>query len=359
MKERILINKQSIEKLDKSNMFQTLLDFPKQVEKALEISDSAKGLPQTEVKDYLVLGMGGSAIGGSLLSSYVSSIVGLKHLNVRVNRDYNIPGNIDEHVAVIASSYSGGTEETISGLHQAAEITKNIICITTGGELGKIAEMNSFEQVEIPSGMMPRCALGYSFFPMLGILLKSSSVNDEIKNRVNDEIIECISTLQRKADLYSALSTDNPAIIAAKNIHGKIPVIYSSNTLDSVNLRWRCQIQENAKNLSFGHVLPEMNHNEINSWSNPSDTLNKFSVIILNDISDNDKINARFDAVESILLEAGIEVQKFSGEGSGILSRMFDLIYLGDWTSYYLAILNNEDPTPIPLISRLKELLSK
>jgi len=354
-----MIEKSIIEQIDKSNMFKILLDFPLQVKEALEIGEKSDGMPASGNSDYMILGMGGSAIGGSLLATYAASIEGLKHINIRVNRDYDIPGNLTEKTAVIASSYSGGTEETLSGLSKSSETTKNILCLTTGGKLGEIADNKSFRKLIIPSGMMPRCALGYSFFPMLMTVLKSSEISDDTKEKISDEIIECLEVLGKKSKIYSSLSDNNPALKSAERLKGKIPVIYSSNTLEAVNLRWRCQIQENSKNLAYGHVIPEMNHNEINSWSNPKDILNRFSVIMLNELSDNDKINARFDAVENILLETGTEVQRFKGEGLGLLSRMFDLIYLGDWISYYLAILNEEDPIPIPLISRLKQLLSE
>jgi glucose/mannose-6-phosphate isomerase len=165
--------------------------------------------------------------------------------------------------------------------------------------------------------------------------------------------------LENRGQLYAKISEDNHAIQIAEKIYNKIPIIYSSSdVLDIVNLRWRGQIQENSKNLAFGNLLPEMNHNEINSFQNPGDLLSKFTLILLSEKSDNPKITERLNAVEKLLSKRCETILKIESNEEMLLVRLFDLIYLADWVSFYLALLNNEDPTPIPLISELKEIMS-
>jgi len=173
-------------------------------------------------------------------------------------------------------------------------------------------------------------------------------------------INELNGLLDRKLPLYTRLDESNPALELAKKIFGKIVVIYSStDRLDSVNLRWRCQIQENAKHLAFGNLLPEMNHNEINSWNNPEGFGKNMVIIFLRDNEDNPRIKVRFDALAEVLSPLCSNIISVESSAETLLARMFDLIWLGDWVSFYLAMLNGEDPTPIPAISTLKEKLSK
>ena len=352
------IKKEDIQGIDKDNMFQVIADFPKQVAEAVKIGDEAPAMPH-KATDFLILGMGGSAIGGDILSTYSANTEFLSHLRITVNRDYELPGFVNSKTAVIASSYSGGTEETITALQKAAKLTDNILCITTGGQLGKIADENDYKKVTIPGGLMPRCALGYSFFTMLKILLKSIDISETAKHKIETSIQETINLLEKKSEIYSLPDDENPAYNIAKALQNTLPVIYSSNIMNTVNLRWRAQFQENAKNLAFGNILPEMNHNEINSWSYPVHLLKDFSVILIENQSDNEKIKIRMRAVEEILKEKAGKVIRVKSNADDYLTRMFDLIYLGDWTSYYLALFNGEDPTPIPLISKLKGIVSK
>ena len=352
------LSKDDIERIDQSNMYKVIRDFPQQVAEAIEIGEKAPEL-SNKTNDFLILGMGGSAIGGDILATYAANTDTLAHLCINVNRDYNILGHLNPKTAVIASSYSGGTEETISALLKAVEITDNILCITTGGKLGDIADKESFTKVSIPGGLMPRCALGYSFFTMLKIVLKSTDLTKNAIDNINQSIQNTLKLLEEKSEIYSLPQDDNPAYSFAKSLYNTVPVVYSSNILSAINMRWRAQFQENAKNLSFGNILPEMNHNEINSWSNPSRLLNDFSAILLTDRKDNDKIIKRMNAVGEILTEKAVNVLKIESKADDYLARMFDLIYFGDWVSYFLAIYNQEDPTPIPLISKLKSLVAK
>ncbi|MEJ5245683.1 MAG: bifunctional phosphoglucose/phosphomannose isomerase [Bacteroidota bacterium] len=355
-------NFDDLRKYDTSKMFQVLLDFPEQIKEAIEIAQNCHTFKNTDIlpTKFLILGMGGSAIGGDLLRSFCRAVSGANHLQIIINRSYEIPAFIDESWFVIASSYSGGTEETISAYNLAKCRTKNIIAITSGGQLEELARQDGFPAINIPSGFMPRCALGYSFFTLLLLLIRINSIDSNLAKSILSNIERTIELLISKSKIYSENTGNNLSLLIANKIKGKIPVIYSSeNILDVVNLRWRGQIQENSKNLAFGGFLPEMNHNEINSWIEPSSLINHFVFIMLRDKEENQQISKRFEAIKQIFSEMGNEVIELQSDADNLLARIFDLIYLGDWVSYWLALLNGQDPTPIPLISKMKGILSK
>ncbi len=351
------LTKQQIKVLDNSNMFDILKSFPKQITTALNIIENNYTIKTiSDVHSILILGMGGSAIGGDLLRSFLNVTPGAEKIRIVINRNYDIPKYIDSNTLVIASSYSGDTEETISGVEQAFEFTKNILCVTTGGKLEKFANKHQFPVVKLPSGLQPRAALGYSFFALLGIFLKTGLINIDLKADIN----ETIQMLEKKAAIYSEVNDQNEAYTLAKSIHNKAIVIYSAtDRTDIVNLRWRGQLHENAKTIAFGSFLPEMNHNEINSFSFPEVILENLYVILMTDVDDHPRVKVRFEAITELLSQQEMPLVELSGDGNSVLTRIFDLIYLGDWTSFYLAMLNGIDPTPIPLIMELKKILSE
>lgn len=347
--------------IDKSNMYDVLKNFPEQVKHAVEIGQKFDGFPnKPKSSKFVILGMGGSAIGGDLLASYLCNLKSVPGLDISTSRNYTLPKFVDEKTNIIVSSYSGDTEETVSAFNQAIWLSKNIIGITTGGKIRQISSENNVSIVSIPAGYQPRCAVGYSFFPMLIALLKTGLIGQEKMNDISYEIEMTQNTIDVKAKQYSELKDTNLAIQIAKKIQGSIPVIYSaSDGFESVNTRWVRQIQENAKQLVFNGLLPEMNHNEINSFSNPDILPKKISLIYIKDEADNPRTKIRFNALKEIIGKQVKQIIEIQSTEQNALSRMFDLLYLGDWVSYYLAILNEIDPTPIPLITKLKDYLSQ
>ena len=346
---------------DQHSMFEVLKNFDKQLYHAIKIGDHLDEPKfENEIREILIAGMGGSAIGGDLLRSYLESVPETKHIRINVIRNYNLPEYVDEHTSVIASSYSGNTEETLSAFSQALEKTRNIICVTSGGQLAKLGEKNDLQVIKMPGGFQPRCALGYSFMILLFIVTKLKILDGKTEFDLSRALEEALRIIQTRAEQYAVKNHDNPAYNLAKEIKGKIPVIYSSNeTFDAVNLRWRGQFHENAKSLAFGNLLLEMNHNEINSWDMPAELLHDFQIIFLRDANDHDRIKLRFDAIKKILEDQGLDVLTFAGEGNFLITRIMDLLYLSDWTSFYLAELYDKDPMAIPAISKLKDILSK
>lgn len=353
--------KNSASATDKSNMFDVLYRFPEQVKDAIAIGESAPlWRQQATSQRYAFFGLGGSAIGADLVRSYAAAIPGGEHLNISVHRGYHAPAWIDSDTNVVVSSYSGETEETLSSFDEMRKKTMRVVAITTGGTLGKRAVTYGFPIINIPPGFQPRCALAYSFFPLLTILTRYGALDAKVGRLNAKGIREIMAHTEEVRDLYASSTAKNPALQIAKKLVGNFPVIYSaSERLDAVNLRWRGQIQENAKQVAFGNFLPEMNHNEINGWQNPKNKTKGFSVILLRDPDDHKRNQLRFEAMKEIIKPSVADITSVEGKGQTLLGRMFSLIYLGDWVSWHLAALNKVDPSPVPVIQQLKAKLAK
>ncbi|RPI68413.1 MAG: bifunctional phosphoglucose/phosphomannose isomerase [Ignavibacteriae bacterium] len=347
--------------IDKGGMFDVLYNFPKQIEQAVDIGESAPIWRQTAVSNrYAIFGLGGSAIGGDLLRSFASGVEWGQHLDISVHRGYNAPGWLDSDTNVIFSSYSGETEETLSAFDQARKKTMRMLTITTGGTLGKKSITAGAPIINIPTGFQPRCALAFAFFPLLTVMSRYGTFDAKGARMNTRGINETVRETEALRDLYASANAKNPAYALAKKLVDAYPVIYSANErMDAVNLRWRGQIQENAKHVAFGNLLPEMNHNEINGWQNPKGKTKPFHAILLRDPDDHARVKIRFDALKDIIKGSVGDVTTIEGTGKSLLSRMFTSIYMGDWVSYHLALLHQVDPTPVPVIMSLKAKLSK
>ena len=345
---------EDIKQIDPKGMYQWIKDFPKQIEESVRIGKEAIiKLNVKGVQNIVLTGLGGSAIGGDLLRSYL-----VKELDIpfAVNRYYTLPEFVGKNTLVIVSSYSGNTEETISAHKEAMKRKARILCISTGGETARMAKKFKQPWIQIPPGLSPRAALGYSFFPLLVVLSKLGFIKP--KDRAIKETIQLLKN--KSLSFGNPESPENAPLKLAERLKGKLPVIYSpAEHLDTVNIRWRGQIAENAKQLSSGHVLPEMNHNELVGWKVLTDLMKHMHVIFLKDFGTYKRVAIREGITKQVVSMYAGEVTEVASEGRGLLARLFSLIYFGDWVSLYLAILNNENPEPVAIIDYLKSELSK
>jgi glucose/mannose-6-phosphate isomerase len=345
---------EDVKRSDPSGMYEWIRDFFKQVENGVRIGKSAQvKLNVRGIRNIVLTGLGGSAIGGDLLRSYLADELSLPFV---INRHYSLPDFVGRDSLVVVSSYSGNTEETIAAHLDATKRKAKILCISTGGETEKLARKFGQPWIQIPSGYSPRAALGYSFFPLLAIFSKLGFVKSKAK-----DIQETIRLLESKSVAFcDPTSAENGPLRLAERLKGRLPVVYSSSDhLDAVNLRWRGQIAENAKQLAFGHVLPEMNHNELVGWRVLTDLMKSMHVIFLRDKATHTRVAVREDITKKIVSQYTSNISEVWSEGKSLLARMFSLIHFGDWTSFYLAVLNGEDPTPVTVIDYLKGELAK
>jgi glucose/mannose-6-phosphate isomerase len=321
---------------------------------AIDTSNVAKvKLNVRSIENITLCGLGGSAIGGDLLKSYLAGELNVPFL---VNRHYTLPQFVGKNSLVIISSYSGNTEETTTAFKEAIKRGAKILCISSGGAVAKLAKKKKIPLINIPGGLPPRAALGYSFFPLLITLGKLGL----IKNK-GREIKEALALLKEKSDEYGNPDpAANKAMQLAEQLRGRIGVVYSSTErFDAVATRWRGQMAENGKSLMFGHVLPEMNHNELVGWKMLTEQMREMQVMFLRDKNDYTRVKVRLDITKGVIAEHTQHITEVWSEGTSLLARMFSLVYLGDWISFYLAILHNVDPTPVKVIDYLKNELSK
>ncbi len=349
-------SRENLAKLDKSHMLDLLLDFPLQLEAASQIAKKARIL--SEKKDFTKIifsGLGGSAIGADLVRSYLYFE---SKVPVIACREYDLPGCVDSSTLVFVSSYSGNTEETLSAYLQAKERGADIIAVSSDGKLKELAKAHNITFIEIPRDLPPRCALGYLSIVPLCILSRLGLVKDV--TAVLSEVSRVLEELKNKNLNAEIAQADNIAKSVAGRLFNKFAVIYSSSVhFDVCAVRLRGQLAENSKALSSSHLFPEMNHNEIVGWENPGKLFKNFVVIMLRDKGMHPRVIKRMDITADILKDEGIELIEIYSRGQDLLSRIFSLIYIGDFISYYLAILYGIDPTPVERVTYLKKELAK
>jgi glucose/mannose-6-phosphate isomerase len=344
-------------KYDRSGMASVIEGFPRQCRDAEKIG-LLSDIPDSFKRKYrniVCAGMGGSAIGADIARSYTADE---SRTPIFVNRNYKLPAFVGKDSLVIVSSYSGNTEETVSAFKDAAAKGARIILITCGGVLKDLAGRRPIPVVIVPPGLQPRAAIGYSFFTLITVLSRIGVISDKRKDI--KEAIKGLEELERTDIGLAVRAPKNLAKNIARNIYSKIPVIYSqAGHLDALTTRWKGQFAENAKTIAFANLFPEMTHNEIVGWECPEKALKDLVVIMLRDRGDNPRVAKRMDIVKKIVSGLGVKVIEVNSRGKGLLSRVFSLIYIGDYVSYYLAILNRRDPTPVERIAYLKKEMAK
>lgn len=346
------LTRQQVQEVDTQNMWELIAGFPNQWDEAMKITE---GLTLTvdrhRINTICFAGMGGSAIGADLLRAY--SYHSCPH-PVQVVRHYNIPNWVDENTLFIGSSFSGNTEETLSALSQARERGAQIIALTSGGELLLDATKKNYDYIKIPGGIPPRAALGYNFIALFRIFQDLGFLDEG-----DEALSETELFLSEQGELLSDIS-GNEALSLAEELQDTMPVVYSdSTTMEPVNLRWRGQFEENAKTLSYGNLLPEMSHNEIVGWEQIVHLTGRLSVIMLFDKDDNKRVRKRMRIVKDLIEDQVATIHVLSTRGESRLTRLFSLIQMADWTSFYLAIINRVDPTPVAKIDLLKSRLAE
>ncbi len=362
--------------LDQANMIEMLEEFPLKMRDALRLGekftiptdflptptpvlDSAiptafTSTPAQSFKNIVVLGMGGSAISGDLLSDYLADELSIP---IVVIRGYDIPKFVDENSLVFAVSYSGNTEETLSALKRCLEAKARVIALASGGKFAALARENKFPVIKVPAGIQPRAAISYLFFPILKVLERIGIAKER-----HEEIEETLDILQELSKEYDAKSPlkNNFAKRVAMSLYQHLPLIYGSEgLLEAVAMRWKTQINENGKWPCFWNVFSELNHNEIVGYEIGNSINRQVKIVYLQDKEGILRVEQRREITRKIIEDKVAEFIVCPTRGKGKMARMFSLIFLGDLASYYLAILNQVDPSPVACIENLKKELAK
>jgi glucose/mannose-6-phosphate isomerase len=349
-----LDSKASVQKIDKSGMLELVSSFPSQCEEAVQIGQKAAiGTAYGPFKAVVLAGMGGSAVAGDLLRCYLHKSVDIPLLTVR---NYEFPRAIGQGCLVFCSSYSGDTEETLALYEDARRRRARVLCITTGGKLAEQCGRDGVPWIRIPEGMPPRAALGYLFLPILVTLWRLGVAPPRWSEL--DDVHERLSEANRRCAL-EVPATENVAKQLARQIKNKLVVVHAAaDHLEAAAVRWKGQMNENAKVLAFHSLYPEMNHNEICGWAGHKTLAASTHVVTLRDSEDHARVGARMEVSTEVIAKGGAGVsQVWSGSGTQ-LGRTLSLIHLGDFVSVYLAILRRIDPTPVAAINTIKSHLA-
>ncbi len=338
--------------LDPSDMLGHLSKLPGECRKAW-LHGLQFQMPESyrDVDKVVVSGMGGSAMGAELARVLLEPV----GVPLWVSRDYQPPPFLDSGTLFIASSYSGMTEETLSSFETAASSPAKKLVMTTGGKLADLAKSSSIPTFIFDYASPPRAALAHSFLSLLAILNKLKLL--DLATDV-DEMVKVLENVQKRIGENSPVSS-NPAKELATRMTGKLAVIYGAGVLAPVAHRWKGQINENAKSWAIDETFPELNHNAVVGYEFPVEQAKNTFVVMLRSPSLHPRTLMRYRTTSDLLSRSGIGHQTVDAEGKSPLSQMMSLVLLGDYVSYYMAMLNGVDPTPVKAIDYLKDRLKQ
>jgi glucose/mannose-6-phosphate isomerase len=349
-----LDNASIYQQFDKSGMLNHLHRFPEQCQKAWEKVLKFE-LPHeyTEISNVVIVGMGGSAIGGDIVRRLA---LAESNLPVWVHRDYGLPVFVDESTLVIASSYSGNTEETLSAFTKSLKTSAKKLVITSGGKLKHLAENEGIPAFVVDYQAPPRAAFPHSFIPLVGIFQKIGLLGD--KSADLQEAVDILKKLSRDFIETRPLAS-NPAKQLAAKLWGRVAIIYGADILSEVAQRWKEQFNENSKAWAFFESFPELNHNAVAGYEFPLEAKERILVIMLRSPSLRPQSLLRYEATAKLLAKAGIAYEFAEARGKSALAQVVSLVLLGDYASFYLAMLNEVDPISIDAINFVKQYLAR
>jgi glucose/mannose-6-phosphate isomerase len=342
------------ERLDPAGLYGRIAALPSQIDEAWRAACELK-LPDAfrESNRIVVLGMGGSGIGGSLLRALALDLGATTPVDVV--RGYQLPAFVDERSLVIASSNSGNTEEVVSTFGAAVAAGARCMAITTGGRLLAAALESGAPALTFAWDGEPRSALGWSFATLLAICGRLGLMPDVEADvaPARAEMRALVAQIGRDVPEAS-----NPAKLLARRLAGKLPVFVATQALDPVAYRWRTQVNENAKSWAMSYELPEMNHNAPLGYGGPANVAAAMHVVLLRHASMHDRTSRRVDLTLEQLRAAGVAAEVIEAPGSSVLAQMLWAIQMGDFVSYYLGLLYGVDPSEMRALEWMKTRLS-
>ena len=303
-------------------MYESIKNFPKQFLWEPKVENRAKS---KKFKNFIVCGMGGSALAGDLLG-------------IKAWRDYDLP-EVSKDTFVIAISYSGNTEETMSSFLEARKRDLPLAAVSTGGKLLKLAIQYKIPYIQLPNtGIQPRMSIGF-ILRALSKLIGLEKVYQEIEQ------------LPRLLDLSSA---EKQGKEFSQNLRGKIPIVYSSNKNFAIAYNWKIKFNETAKIPAFCNAFPELNHNEMTGFSAKGAD---FSFIFLEDLGDDQRILKRMRVTKKLFEDRKLKVISLKLDGQNQFHKIFQNLLIADFTAYYLARHSGADPTEVPMVEEFKKLI--
>ncbi len=318
-------------------MDQFIDKFSSQLNEAIEIGKNINlSLPELPIHNIVVVGLGGSGIGADFAIEFSASY---RKVPMQTCKGYTLPAYVDKNTLVICSSFSGNTEETLSGFQQALMKGAKIVCIAAGGQLIELAKGHGLDHIILPGeGTPPRANLAYSMVQQLFVLnffgfLEDSFISDLEKSI---QLIENEkSNIKLKAEKIAGFMV------------GKFPIIYSTDRMAAVCVRLRQQFNENSKILCSHHIIPEMNHNELVGWR--KQPVN-FAVLMFRSNDDHPKNQSRIEINKEIIGHYTDTLIEIYTKGESLIEQALYSVHLGDWLSWEVSKLREVDATEVKVI---------
>jgi glucose/mannose-6-phosphate isomerase len=350
MGNMMTLDKIDFKKLDPKNMIDHIENFPNHCRAAFDISQSFT-LPSyyIKAKKIVLMGMGGSGQSAEIVKQLLAEST---DLIVECIHDYDLPAFVDKETLVIVCSHSGNTEESLSVFMDANDKEAKLLAITTGGKLKILADKFRVPSYVFSCECPPRASFAYQFVFLLSIFEKLGywELSEEAFQHILKILDAGMNKFRSETNLFQ-----NPAKILAEKLHGSIPVIYSSKMLTGVAKRFKSQFNENSKNFAFCEELPELNHASIEGLRFPKS--NCF-ILMLESMSEKDRIILRENLTAEVLSKHKISFDRIKFvQANTRLSEILLFVMFGDFVSYYLALLNQVNPTTTETIDHLKERL--
>jgi glucose/mannose-6-phosphate isomerase len=346
---------ESVERIrtaDPEDMLGRIKELPKQIQGAWQVTRAAQLPPAYgDVRNITVIGMGGSAIGGDLAAALLADEL---KVPMSVHRDYGLPAFIGRDSLVIASSYSGNTEETLSAFDEARKRGAKVLALTTGGTLATQARAANYPVVTFSYKARPRATLGYSLGLVLGSLTRLGLIRD-----LSADIDAAVADLAKLEERVHEGARTNDAKKLAIELYGRIVFAYGAGVMGVMARRVKGQWNENAKNWSAYDVMSELNHNAVVGFPNPQIAREAITVLLLRSDRDNPRHKIRFDVTRELLDRASIQHKSLQFGGTNLLSEVLQMTLFTDYVSFYVALLNGADPSPNTAIDYLKDRLAK
>lgn len=342
------------ESRDPSGMAALVEGAPAQIEDAIERIASTAWPGGLGAPELVAVGaMGGSAIAADLTAALFADRLPRPLLVVR---DYQWPACVGRAALAVLASYSGNTEETLALYQQARARGAPCVVLTTGGTLGAWSERDGVPALRLPTGMPPRAALYSAWVALTALLGRLAWIDDPLP-----AWREAAAELRRLADGWGTRRPEeaNPAKQLARSLAGRFVFIYAADRLAPLATRWRNQLNENAKLLAHSAVVPELNHNEIVGWERPGAPGREATAVLLRDGVERREVERRLALTAEYLGRCGVRVVEAPVPSGDRLARACGLAWLGDYVSFYLAMLNGVDPTPIASLDEFKRRLSE
>jgi glucose/mannose-6-phosphate isomerase len=324
-------------------MYQMIGDYPLQFAKGFDLAMLID--IKRPVDKIILTGMGGSALSGDLIN--IAFPNDLKQL-IQVSRSYEISSPLDEKTLVIANSFSGNTEETLSAYRQAASAGAQVVAIASGGKLEELAHLDGVQFIKVvkeSANFQPRMSTGYIFAILTALLIKAGHLPIWIEKEVREMGLQ-----------LPDINTEGKGKQLGESLFNTIPIIYTSDSYWPIARIAKIKLNENAKVPAFWNYLPEMSHNELVGFTNTRDN---YRIVMLRDPDEDPRISQRMEVTADVLRSQGIGLKAtiWDMEGNTRLLKIFSTLMIMDWASYFLALQIGIDPTPVKLVEDFKALM--